>query len=106
MLIDQIEIRVTDPDAATQFYETALAPLGVACVLSIPADRSASGRPRRGLDAMVIRASGFHAGETCSVDYTSPLLRLTGHRSMPFMRPLVGGRDNGPPGIRTRYHPN
>lgn len=49
MLIDQIEIRVTDPDAATQFYEAALAPLGVACVLSIPADRSASGRPRRGL---------------------------------------------------------
>jgi hypothetical protein len=42
MLIDHIEIPVTNVDAARRFDESALGPLGVACVLSIPADRSAS----------------------------------------------------------------
>jgi catechol 2,3-dioxygenase-like lactoylglutathione lyase family enzyme len=107
MLIDHIEIPVTDPDTARRFYEAALAPLAVACVLSIPAERSASGTPRHGLGRDGYPCLWLHGGEA-----------VRGGLHIAFGAPdrvtvdafyaaalAAGGRDNGPPGIRTRYHP-
>ena len=73
MLIDHIEIPVTDADAARRFYETGLAPLGVTCVLSVPAERSASGTPRHGLAAMAIRAFGYTVATPRPAGCISPL---------------------------------
>ena len=64
MLIDHIEIPVTD--AARRFYETALAPLGVTCVLSVPAERSASGTPRHALGRNGFPRLWIHGGGPAS----------------------------------------
>ncbi|WP_343033001.1 hypothetical protein [Chelativorans xinjiangense] len=49
MIIDHIEFSVSDADKSRRFYEAALAPLGVACIVSLRPDQTQSGGIRHGL---------------------------------------------------------
>lgn len=106
MLIDHIEIPATDPDAARRFYEASLAPLGVACVLSVPADRSATGTPRHGFGRYGYPCLWLHGGEPAPGDLHIAFAATDRAMVDAFHTAAMaaGGRDNGAPGVRTRYH--
>ena len=107
MLIDHIEIPVSDPDAARRFYEAALGPLGVKCVLSVSPDHSTSGTKRHGLGSDGYPRLWLHEGEGAPkglhLAFAAP------HRAavdaFHVAAIAAGGRSNGLPGVRTRYHP-
>lgn len=107
MLIDHIEIPATDPEAARRFYEAALAPLGVACVLSIPANRSASETPRHGLGRDGYPCLWLHGGAAVpgGLHIAFAATDRTAVDAFHEAALAAGGRDNGAPGVRTRYHP-
>ena len=93
--IDHLAIPVRDMAASTQFYEAALAPFGVEM-------------------SEVEGAVGFHLG---SVDFFVTEGEPAAPMHIAFGAPdratveafhaaalAAGGRDNGPPGLRPRYH--
>lgn len=108
MLIDHIEIPAADPERSRQFYETALAPLGVACVISIPAARSAAGASRYGLGRDGYPCLWLHGGEATPGGIHIAFIAADRAVVDAFHVAALaaGGRDNGAPGIRIRYHPS
>jgi catechol 2,3-dioxygenase-like lactoylglutathione lyase family enzyme len=97
-VIDHIVLTVSDLAASRRFYERALAPLGIGVVREFP---GAAGFGRDGDDVLWIgegEPSGpihiaFVAPDRAAVDAF--------HREAL----AAGGRDNGGPGVRERYHP-
>ena len=98
-MIDHITLRVRDLAAAKAFYTKALAPLGYSLGMEFPdgAGLGAGGK----LDFWLIQDPearpqhlAFSAPDRAAVDavYAAAL--------------AAGGADNGPPGVRTEYHPN
>jgi catechol 2,3-dioxygenase-like lactoylglutathione lyase family enzyme len=113
-IIDHLNIGVSDADRSCAFYETALAPLGLRLLHTIPAEEAEPGgeqQKTRGTmhgfgrqykplfwivgNAKVGEAThfAFIARSRAAVDafYEAAL--------------AAGGRENGPPGLR-RYHEN
>ena len=107
-MIDHIGIGVADFARAKRFYAAALAPIGYAIVMEVPA--SVTG----GADA-----TGF--GEEGKPDFwigsekerTTPpahiAFRVTDRKTVDAFYAAAlaaGGKDNGAPGLRTHYHEN
>jgi catechol 2,3-dioxygenase-like lactoylglutathione lyase family enzyme len=113
-MIDHMGISARDFEASRQFYDAALAPLGVVKVMEVTPEESGGyhaigygmeGKPSFWLsnDIQKIGAGGqrgtgihiaFAAADRASVGafYAAAIAH--------------GGSDNGPPGIRSHYHPN
>jgi catechol 2,3-dioxygenase-like lactoylglutathione lyase family enzyme len=99
-MIDHLTLKVSDYRKSKDFYVKALAPLGYAPVMEFPnmGGFGAQGKPDLWLsqDPENTRVThvAFRARDRPAVDafYAAAL--------------SAGGRDNGPPGIRTDYHPN
>jgi catechol 2,3-dioxygenase-like lactoylglutathione lyase family enzyme len=97
-VIDHLSVTVAKLAASRAFYERALAPLGITVMLGVP---GAAGFGRDGEHSFWIgegEASGpihiaFQAPDRAAVDAF--------HREAL----AAGGRDNGGPGLRERYHP-
>ena len=104
-MIDHTGLQVSDPVASRRFYEGALGPLGYRLVMQMPVS-AAGGRVVLGYgvppkpDFWVAEGTpetprihiAFRADSRAAVDA--------------FHRAALeaGGRDNGPPGVRTHYH--
>lgn len=103
--LDHIEFAVSDSKASLDFYKAALMPLGMVVVVSLgPSEARASfryglgvnGYPRLWIHDGKVGGAGMHvafsAAQRSQVDA--------------FWKAAVtaGGVDNGPPGVRTRYH--
>lgn len=107
-MIDHFGCGVGDYDAAKRFYAAALAPLGYVLVMEVAAGDNASGAA----------AAGF--GRDGKPDFwiggegrTSPPLHVAitaGSRAdvdaFHAAAIAAGATDNGPPGLRPRYHPD
>jgi len=106
MLFDHIEFRVADADRSLRFYEAALRCLGVEPVISIPADRTASGGRRHGLGRDGYPRLWFHDGEApvAPVHIAFAVENRALVDAFHAAAIAAGGTDNGPPGVRTRYH--
>ena len=102
-MIDHVSFAVSDLSAALDFYDTALAALGVARVMQDPPDGpplavgyGAPDNPFFWLHADTPVAGSLHvaftAPDRAAVDafHTAAL--------------AAGGRDNGAPGLRAHYH--
>lgn len=106
-VINHIEIGVTDVDASRRFYEATLAPLGLSLVISIDPARTPHGTARYGFGRDGYPSFWIH-GE---VDARCPIhvaFTAETHDEVDAVHAAAlasGGADNGPPGIRTRYHP-
>jgi len=106
-MIDHIGISVSNFTASKAFYTQTLAPIGYQLLMELPVaitgrhDVAGFGEPPKpdfwissGTPNMPPVHISFRVNKRSLVDafYTAAL--------------AVGGRDNGPPGLRSHYHPN
>jgi len=101
-MLDHVELTVADLSKARAFYDKALAPVGVAVVVThysgLSLGYGSEGLPHfwitQGPPLTGFLHIAFRAKDRASVDA--------------FYREAIaaGGRDNGPSGPRPQYHPN
>jgi catechol 2,3-dioxygenase-like lactoylglutathione lyase family enzyme len=108
-VIDHIGMSVRDIAHATEFYRTALAPLGIGVVMEVSAEDTGSGAAV-GFGAnwkpFFWIGEGFHpAGDQhIHVAFTAPSREAVDAFYAAAI--AAGGKDNGPPGLRPHYHEN
>jgi catechol 2,3-dioxygenase-like lactoylglutathione lyase family enzyme len=113
-MIDHMAISPRDLEAARQFYDAALTPLGISVVMEVAADQSGG---YHGIGYGVGEKPSFwlSSDSRCAAPFGSCELGVhiafaAGNRASvdAFYEAAMaqGGRDNGPPGIRHHYHPS
>ena len=100
-MLDHVTIGVHDLQRAKQFYDQALRPLGIEC-LYIEKDRFAG----YGVDPKAFFWIGQRDAQQTGVHvaFTAKDRRTVDHFYEKALK--AGGRNNGPPSIRTHYHPH
>ena len=107
-MIDHVGFAVTDAERSKRFYEQALAPLGIALIMSVGPDKTESGGTAHGF------GSGgkpyFWVGDNERVGEGPHVAFAVDSRAKvdAFYQAALaaGGRDNGAPGLRPHYHPD
>ncbi len=108
-MIDHMGIGVSDFDKSKAFYDAALAPLGIAVVMSVSAAETGNfahaGYGEAGKPDFWI-GGGRPAGEKthCHVAFVAKDRAMV--RAFYAAAMAAGGVDNGGPGLRPHYHPN
>jgi catechol 2,3-dioxygenase-like lactoylglutathione lyase family enzyme len=106
-MLDHIGFGVTDLDRAKQFYQSALAPLGIEVLFEVTAEQTggsahigfgSEGRPYFWIGGGAPLSPSLH------VCFTAPDRQTVDAFYQAAL--AAGGRDNGGPGIRAHYHPN
>jgi len=106
-MIDHIGLAVTDAERSRLFYEAALAPIGIALLRTAPPDQTEAGGTAHGFgrDGKPF----FWIGDKERVGEGTHVAFAVDTRAEvdAFHAAAVaaGGRDNGAPGLRTRYSP-
>ncbi|TWI47984.1 catechol 2,3-dioxygenase-like lactoylglutathione lyase family enzyme [Pseudomonas duriflava] len=106
-ILDHIEFSVKDAEVSRQFYERALAPLGVRRIITVPPANTCNGGTRH----------GFGKGYPCLWVHDRDIPGKGNHIAFTVQeRALVdafyheavaaGGEGNGVPGVRSHYHDN
>jgi len=96
-MIDHTAVNVTDQEAAKSFYSKALEPLGYS--LAFEQGEFLGYADAAGLSLGVVRrdpAGGAHVAFACDDHATVDAFYEAAM--------AAGGKDNGPPGLRTHYH--
>jgi catechol 2,3-dioxygenase-like lactoylglutathione lyase family enzyme len=105
-IIDHVEIAVRDAELSREFYEQALAPLGIVRIITIPAGQTTHGGTRHGFGKEGYPRLWVHSGGTPGVG--SHIAFAASDRatvdSFHSAALAVGGIDNGKPGVRSHYH--
>jgi catechol 2,3-dioxygenase-like lactoylglutathione lyase family enzyme len=107
-ILDHIEFAVADAERSRHFYEAALRPFGLTVILRVGPERTRTGGTRYGLGRDGYPRIWFHDGEAPGSSIHLALA-TTDRRVVDAFHAAalaVGGRDNGAPGLRERYHPN
>jgi catechol 2,3-dioxygenase-like lactoylglutathione lyase family enzyme len=104
-MLDHVGLVVSDLDASLGFYDRALAPIGIARLMSVDGP---DGKPLFvGFGADRKPFFWLHTGDAPSV--STHVAFTAGSRTMVedfYAAALAaGGRDNGAPGPRPHYHP-
>ena len=105
-MIDHMGFGVKDVHAARAFYEKALAPLGMSVQAEVTPEMTG------GHTAIGFGKDGqpdFWIADDVPVTALHVAFRTEERRTVDAFHAAAvaaGGRDNGPPGIRARYHPN
>jgi len=107
-MIDHAGFAVEDSERSRAFYEAALLPLGVTLQVTIPAQANPSGGTAHGFgmpnDPFFWIGDNQGVGEGTHIAFRAKTRAQVDAFHAAAM--AAGGRDNGPPGLRTRYHPN
>lgn len=105
-IIDHVEIAVRDAELSREFYEQALAPLGIVRIITIPADQTRHGGTRHGFGKGGYPRLWVHSGKTQKVDFHIAFAASDRAAVDSFYSAALaaGGVDNGKPGVRSRYH--
>lgn len=102
-MYDHIGLRVKDIDTSVRFYEAALAPLGhVLC----SRDDACAGFGPKGTPALWLypsQGSSNPKAPGAHMALRAPSRQAVADFYQSGMQ--MGGRDNGPPGLRTEYSP-
>ena len=107
-MLDHVGFAVTDAERSKQFYEQALAPLGITLIMSVGPEHTPSGGTAHGFGSDGKPYFWFgdneRVGEGTHVAFTAQ----TRADVDAFYEAAIaaGGQDNGAPGIRAHYHPN
>jgi catechol 2,3-dioxygenase-like lactoylglutathione lyase family enzyme len=107
-MLDHIGFAVADAERSRRFYERALAPLGLALIVSVPAEENGSGGAAYGFGRP--GDPFFWIGDNEQVGEGTHVAFRAGSRAQvdAFHAAALeaGGKDNGGPGLRPRYGPN
>ena len=109
-MIDHIGFAVADIDRSKRFYKAALEPIGLSLTVEIPPERNAEGGGGSALgfgtpeNPFFWIADNQRVGEGTHVAFRVESRALVDAFYEAAIEP--GGRDNGGPGLRPRYHPN
>ncbi|HEY6383260.1 MAG TPA: VOC family protein, partial [Pseudolabrys sp.] len=105
-MIDHVGFSVSDYARSKAFYEKALLPLGYSLIMEVTAQ--ATGMPAAGFGSD--GKPDFWIGGEGMVDKPLRIAIAAKDRASvdAFYRAALaaGGKDNGPPGVRSQYHPN
>lgn len=107
-MIDHIGFPVSDYERAKTFYTQALAPLGYALIMEVPAQGNPSGHPAAGFgiggkpDFWIGAEGGLHKPLHIAIAAKSRAEVDAFHKAAL----AAGGKDNGAPGLRPHYHAN
>lgn len=107
-MIDHTSVNVRDFERSKAFYSKALAPIGYTLIMDVPAEINPGNVPAAGFGADGKPDFWIGAGDPGSppahVAFTvSSRATVDGFYAAAI---AAGGTDNGPPGLRTIYHPN
>ena len=97
-MLDHVTLKVADVARAAAFYDEALEPLGLQCLIG-GEDHAGYGDQR---PFFWIGADG--RGGYAHVAFAAPSRAAVDAFHAAAIR--AGGRDNGPPGLRPHYHPD
>ncbi len=109
-MIDHVGFAVSDIEKSRAFYAKALAPLGISLILDIPPEENAEGGGGRALgfgsddNPFFWIADNQRVGEGTHAAFTVPNRAVVDAFHAAALD--AGGKDNGGPGLRPRYHPN
>lgn len=106
-MFDHVGFSTTDLKRSRAFYDAALAPLGITCLMEITEDMTGGTyagvgfgkkRPQFWIGTSLPHSPGIHIAFAAE---TRALVDA-------FYKAAIaaGGRDNGAPGLRTHYHPD
>jgi catechol 2,3-dioxygenase-like lactoylglutathione lyase family enzyme len=106
-VINHIEVGVSDVEASRCFYEAALAALGLSLVISVDAACTMRGTARYGFGRDGYPSFWIHEEGGARLPIHVALTAANHGQVDGFHAAALanGGSDNGPPGIRERYHP-
>ena len=108
-MLDHVGFAVSDIERSRRFYEAALAPLGYTLVMDIPPEQNAQGGGGRALGFGTSDNPFFWVADNQQVGEGTHVAFRVDRRELvhAFYEAAIGagGRDNGGPGIRERYHP-
>lgn len=111
-MIDHTGVSVSDFEKSKAWYETALAPIGYACVMQLPAEASGPAKVA-GFGETATNKPDFWVTAVPGRPATNPPMHIAFRAESraavdAFYKAglAAGGTDNGPPGIRAHYHPN
>jgi catechol 2,3-dioxygenase-like lactoylglutathione lyase family enzyme len=105
-ILDHIEFAVSDAEASRRFYEHALAPLDFVRVITVGPDRARTGGTRHGFGKDGYPSLWIHDNEAPGTGMHIAFAAEGRSIVDAFYQAALnaGGTDNGPPGVRTRYH--
>ncbi len=108
-MIDHIGFPVSDYEKSKAFYIQALAPLGVTLIAEVAANLTESRAPacgfgRDGNPNFWIGGEGGVGSKPIHIAITAKTRAAVDAFHAAAL--AAGGRDNGAPGVRARYHPN
>lgn len=102
-VIDHVGLRVSDFERAKAFYQAALGTLGVTLLAEWTSDRDRTAGFGRGQPSFWISSGKQFRGDTHVAFVAASRAEVNAFYSVALS---MGGRDNGPPGVRAQYHPN
>jgi catechol 2,3-dioxygenase-like lactoylglutathione lyase family enzyme len=107
-MIDHVGFAVTNLDASKAFYEAALAPLGIALLMTVTPEQTEAGGTAIGFGKddkpSFWIGDNERVGEGTHIAFTADARDQVDAFYQGAM--AAGGRDNGAPGIRAHYHPD
>jgi catechol 2,3-dioxygenase-like lactoylglutathione lyase family enzyme len=105
-MIDHIGFPVSDYDRAKGFYTAALAPLGYTLIVEVQQDDNDAPACGFGIDGKPDFWIGGEGGLHKPVHVAFTARNRAAVDAFHRAALGAGGRDNGAPGIRARYHPD
>ncbi|HYI49863.1 MAG TPA: VOC family protein [Allosphingosinicella sp.] len=107
-MLDHVGFAVSDAERSRAFYEQALAPLGIALLMTATPDQTESGGTAHGFGSD--GKPYFWVGDNEAVGEGTHVAFAADTRAKvdAFHQAALaaGGRDNGAPGLRPHYHAN
>ncbi len=99
-MIDHLALNVSDLEACRRFYKHALAPFGYVELMSLP--EGVGFGPAGDAIFWIAAREPYHTGVHVALAAKNrELVHAFYDAAM-----AAGGRDNGPPGLREKYHPH
>jgi catechol 2,3-dioxygenase-like lactoylglutathione lyase family enzyme len=102
-VFDHVALNVADVPASRAFYEPALAPVGLAVTMDVPAV-PVTGFGRDGKSSFMVRAVGGPTSDPVHVAFVAADRAAVD--AFHAAAVAAGGTDNGGPGVRENYHPS
>ena len=109
-MLDHVGFAVSNIARSRAFYEAALEPIGLSLMMEIPAEQNAQGGGGTALGFGTPENPFFWIADNQRVGEGTHIAFRVESRALvdAFYQAAIeaGGRDNGAPGLRTRYHLN